>query len=152
MKDSEILEGLIADVVSVLRSPEIPGIGAGRVLRSTSAEDFIFRDVEGQLPAIGVTDVDLTPVERVGIGSKKWKGRVELEIAVGAPAVGESSAEGRDLIRAVLGEVNKRLDDRETPSQNYRYRFLGFSFSEQQRTDSVVGVLRYEAGGVFGNE
>lgn len=150
MKDNEVLDALLDDVLGVLQTPEIPGVA--RVLRSTSAEDLIFRDVEGQLPAVGVTDVGLDPVERVGIGSKKWRGRVELEVAIAAAAVGESAAEGRDFIRAVLGEVNKRLDDRQTPTQRYRYRFLGFSYADQQRNDAVVGVLRYEAGGVFGNE
>lgn len=150
MKDSEVLDALLDDVLGVLQAPELPGIA--RLLRSTSAEDLVFRDVEGQLPAVGVTDASLATVERAGIGSKKWRGRVEIEIAVAADAVGESAAAGRDVIRAVLGEVNKRLDDRPTPTQKYRYRFLEFSYAEQQRSDAVVGVIRYEAGGLFGNE
>ena len=148
MTDSEILDGLMDDVMSTLADlPEI-----GRVLRSTDATDLILRDVEGQLPAVGVADVEFAPTGgRIAIGQKRFQGRVEFEITVAAPSVGSSSAAGRDLIRRTLGVVNKRLDYKLTP-YNTRYSFLGFAYQDQPRLDAVVGVLRYGADAYFGQE
>lgn len=150
MKDNEVLDILVDDVLAQLQTPPIADIG--RVLRSTTAEDFIFRDLEGQLPAIGIADVAFDRGDSIGANVKRFKGRVELEISIAASAEGESAASGRDAIRATLGEINKRLDFRMTPIQNLRYTFLGFAYAEQQRLDAVVGVVRYQVGAYFGNE
>ncbi len=150
MKDNEVIDMLVADAVAALSSPALPF--EPRVLGSTGAEDLVFRDVEGQLPAVGVTDTGLDRVGDIGIGTKRWTGRVEVEITLAAAAEGDSSVAGRDQIRALLGEVNKRLDYRQPPNQKYRFKFLGFSYLEQPRLNAVVGVLRYEVGGTFGNE
>jgi len=149
VKDNEIIELLTAEIMTALTATELPGVA--RVLESTDATDLIFRDVEGQLPAVGVADVSLEPEENVGIGQKAWMGRVEWEITIAAPAVGETSAAGRDVIRTVLGEINSRLHNKTTSTRN-RFKFLGFSYMDQPRLDAVVGVLRYRAGGVFGQE
>ena len=97
MKDNEVLDILVDDVLAQLQTPPITDIG--RVLRSTTAEDFIFRDVEGQLPAIGVSDVGLDRGDSIGANVKRFKGRVELEISIAASAEGESAAAGRDVRR-----------------------------------------------------
>jgi hypothetical protein len=149
VKDNEIIDLLTAEIMTALTATELPGVA--RVLESTDATDLIFRDVEGQLPAVGVADVSLEPEESVGIGQKAWLGRVEWEITIAASAVGESSAAGRDTIRTVLGEINKRLHNKTTSTRN-RFKFLGFSYMDQPRLDAVVGILRYRAGGVFGQE
>lgn len=150
MKDNEVLDALVDDVVGALSSPQIPDVA--RVLRSTSAEDLIFRDVEGQLPAIGVVDVGMDRGDPLGVNVKRFKGRVEIEICLAAPAEGESASAARDTIRTLLGEVNRRIDFRATPVHNLRFQFLGFSYAEQQRETAVVAVLRYVAGAYFGNE
>jgi hypothetical protein len=150
VKDNEVLDALVDDVVGALASPPIPNVA--RVLRSTSAEDLIFRDTEGQLPAIGVVDVGIERGDSLGVSVKRFKGRVEIEICLAAPAEGESATAARDTIRALLGEVNKRIDFRPTPVNNLRFQFLGFSYAEQQRETAVVAVLRYVAGAYFGNE
>ena len=148
MNDAEILNALMDDVMAKLA--DLPGIA--RVLRSTDATDLVLRDVEGQLPAVGVADVEFGPTGgRIAIGQKRFQGRVEFEVTIAANAVGSSSAAGRDVIRTTLGEINKRLDYVLTPL-NTRYSFLGFAYQDQPRLDAVVGVARFGADAYFGQE
>ncbi len=148
MNDAEILDALMDDVMETVA--ELPDIA--RVLRSTDATDLVIRDAEGQLPAVGVADVEFAPTGgRIAIGQKRFQGRVEFEVTIAAPAVGSSSAAGRDLIRATLGVINKRLDYKLTPF-NTRFSFLGFAYQDQPRLDAVVGVVRFGADAYFGQE
>jgi hypothetical protein len=149
MTDDQILDALTAEIVTALTTPELTGVT--RVLVSTDSADLILRDVEGQLPAVGIADVALDFEEHVAIGQKMFLGRVEWEITIAAPAVGETAAAGRDTVRAIFGQVNKRLHNKTTSTRN-RFKFLGFSYADQPRLDAVAGVARYEAKAVFGQE
>lgn len=149
MRDDEILEALTADLLTALGTPE--SLGVGRILLSVGGEDFLSRDLEGQLPAVGVAEVDLERVENVGIGSKKFKGRVGYEVSVAADTEGEGTVSGRGLVRRVMGLINKALDYRQNPYK-HRFTFVGFSVVPHPRCSAVVGVARFETSAIFGNE
>lgn len=149
MTDGEVLEALTADLLTALGTPE--SLGVARICRSTGADDFISRDVEGQLPAVGVAELDLERTENIGIGQKRFKGKVGYEISIAAQATGESSVEGRDTVRTVLGLVNKSLDFRKNP-YGFRFTFVAFSIVAHPRQDAVIGVARFETSAFLGNE
>jgi hypothetical protein len=147
--DDQVLEALTADLLTALGTPE--SLGVGRILPSVGGEDFLSRDVEGQLPALGVADVDLERAENIGISQKKFKGKVGYELSVAAAAEGESSVAGRDEVRRVFGLVNKALDFRKNPF-GFRFTFVGFSVVPHPRSAAVIGVARFETSAFFGNE
>lgn len=149
MRDDEVLAALAADILTALGTPE--SLGVARICESTGADDFISRDVEGQLPAVGVARVDFERMENVAIGRKQFKGKVGYEISIAAPAGGESSTEGRKTLEAVLGLVNKALDFRKNPS-GFRFTFVASSLVPHPRTDAVIEVMRFETSAFFGNE
>ncbi len=149
MRDDEILEALTADLLTALGTPE--SLGVGRIMLSVGGEDFLSRDLEGQLPAVGVAEVDMERVENLGITQKRFKGKVGYEVSVAAAAEGEGSASGRDEVRKVLGQINKVLDFRQNPFR-FRFTFVGFTVVPHPRCSAVVGVARFETSAYFGNE
>lgn len=149
MRDDEVLDALTADLLTALGTPE--SLEVARIMPSVGGEDFLSRDVEGQLPAIGVADVDLERVEALGIGQKRFKGKVGYEVSVAAAAEGEGSVAGRDVVRKVFGLVNKALDNRQNPYR-FRFTFVGFSVVPHPRSSAVIGVARFETQAFFGNE
>lgn len=149
MRDDEILAALSTDIMTALGSAGT--LGVARICESTGADDFIARDVEGQLPAVGVAELDFERVESYAIGQKRFKGKVGWEISIAAPAIGESTVEGRTTIRTVLGKINKALDHRQNP-YGFRHTFVAFSIVPHPRQDAVIGVARFETTAIFGNE
>lgn len=149
MRDDEIRDSLTADLVTALGTPE--SLGVGRIMLSTGGDDFLSRDLEGQLPAVGVAEVDLERVENVGIGSKKWKGKLGYEVSIAADTEGEGTVAGRDVAWRVMGLINKALDYRQNPYR-HRFMFVAFSIVPHPRSSAVVGVARFETSAVFGNE
>lgn len=149
MRDDEVLDALTADVLAALGTPE--SLGVARIMPSVGGEDFLLRDVEGQLPAVGVAEIDLDRTDNLGISQKRFKGKVGYEISVAAAAEGEGTVSGRDEIRRVLGLVNKVLDFRQNPFK-FRFTFVGFSVVPHPRSAAVIGVARFETSAYFGNE
>lgn len=149
MRDDEILDVLRNDVLAALGAPE--HLGVARIVLSVGGADFLERDIEGQLPAVAVTEVDLERTENVGISQKRFKGRVGYEVAVAAACEGDGTVSGRDEVRKVLGLINKLLDFRKNPF-NFRFAFVGFSIVPHPQQSAVVGVARFETSAYFGNE
>lgn len=149
MRDDEILEVLMTDVLTALGTPE--SLGVGRIMPSVGGEDFISRDLEGQLPAVGVADVDMERADNLGINQKRFKGKVGYEISVAADAEGEGTVVGRDEARKVLGLVNKVLDFRQNPFK-FPFVFVGFSTVRHPRQSAVILIARFESFAYFGNE
>lgn len=149
MRDDEILEALTADILTALGAPE--SLGVGRIMPSVGGEDFLSRDLEGQLPAVGVADVDMERADNLGISQKRFKGKVGYEISVAADAEGEGTVAGRDEARKVLGLVNKVLDFRQNPFK-FPFVFIGFSTVRHPRQSAVILIARFESFAYFGNE
>lgn len=149
MRDDEIIEAITADLLTALGTPE--ALGVARIVPSVGGADFIDRDIEGQLPAVGVADVEMERAENLGVAQKSFKGRVAYEVSVAASAEGDGTVAGRDTVRRVLGLINKVLDFRTNPYL-YRFTFIGYSIVPHPRQSAVVGVARFETHAIFGKE
>lgn len=149
MRDDEIIEAITADLLTALGTPE--SLGVARIVLSVGGADFIDRDIEGQLPAVGVADVEMERAENLGVAQKSFKGRVAYEVSVAASAEGDGTVAGRDTVRRVLGLINKVLDFRTNPYL-YRFTFIGYSIVPHPRQSAVVGVSRFETHAIFGKE
>lgn len=154
MRDDEILAALEAEIVSVLTTPtEIAGVGVAGVLPATSAESLVFREVLGQLPAIGVIDVDVTVKQLFGIGTKRKHVTVTWELALVARDE-SGTPEAAATVRRLLGECNKRLDHYRSTVTGVasRYVFDAFGRPDHPRPDLALGTARYHIDVMFGNE
>jgi hypothetical protein len=103
---------------------------------------------------VGVADVDMVRAgkpEDLGIGQKKFKGRIGYEISVAAAAEGEGSVAGRDEVRKVLGLINKVLDFHQNPF-NFPFIFMDFATVRHPRQSAVILIARFETFAYFGNE
>lgn len=149
MRNDEILEALTADVLTALGTPE--SLGVGRILPSVGGEDFLSRDIEGQLPAVGVAERGCRRAEEVGIGSKRWRGDVTYDVSVAVSSEGEGAASGRDVARGVWGLIDKALDYRSNPYR-FRFKFVEFEVVPHPRQSAVVLVATYTTSAFFGNE
>ena len=149
MRDDEIIEAITADLLTALGTPE--ALGVARIVPSVGGADFIDRDIEGQLPAVGVADVEMERAENLGVAQKSFKGRVAYEVSVAASAEGDGTVAGRDTVLRVMGLINKALDFRMKPYL-YRFTFIGYSIVPHPRQSAVVGVARFETHAIFGKE
>lgn len=149
MRDDEVLDALMADVLTALGTPE--SLGVARILPSTGGEDFLSRDLEGQLPAVGVAERGCRRAEELGIGSKRWKGDVTYDISVAAGTEGEGTVAGRDVARTAWGLIDKALDYRQNPYR-FRFKFVDFEVVPHPRQSAVVLVATYTTSAFFGNE
>lgn len=149
MRDDEVLNALDANIMTALVSPE--ALGVGRILASTGGDDFLSRDVEGQLPAVGIASVDLERAEQLGVNQKRFKGKVGYEISVAASAEGDGTMAGRDQVRQIFGLVNKALDFYGNQF-GFRFTFIGLSIVPHPSSSAVIGVARFETFAFFGNE
>lgn len=153
MRDDEILAALEAEIVLVLTTTEISGVGTSGVLPATSAESLVFREVLGQLPAIGVIDIDVTVKQLFGVGTKRKHVTVTWELAIavldesGMPAAAAS-------VRRIFGECNKRLDHYKSTVTGVasRYVFDAFARPDHPRPELALGTARYHIDVMFGNE
>lgn len=153
MRDDEILAALEAEIVSVLTTPEIEGVGIPGVLPATSAESLVFCEVMGQLPAIGVIDVDVSVKQLFGIGIKRKHVTVTWELALAARDE-SGTPEAAATVRRLLGECNKRLDHHKSVVDGVSSRFVfdGFARPDHPRPDLALGTARYHIDVMFGNE
>jgi hypothetical protein len=149
VRDDEVLDALNADILTALGTPE--SLGVGRILPSVGGEDFLANDLEGQLPAVGIADVDMSRAENLGITRKRFKGKVGYEISVAAAAEGEGTVAGRAEVRKVLGLINKVLDFRQNPF-HFPFVFIDFATVRHPRQSAVILVARFETFAYFGNE
>lgn len=149
MRDDEVLDALTADLLTALGTPE--SLGVARIMPSVGGEDFLSRDVEGQLPAVGVAERGVRRTEDLGIGSKRWKGEVVYEVSVAAAAEGEGSVAGRDEVRRAWGLITKALDYRQNPFR-FRFKFSDFEVVPHPRSSAVVLVAAFTTSAFFGNE
>ena len=149
MRDDEVLDALTADLLTALGTAE--SLGVARIMPSVGGEDFLSRDLEGQLPAVGVAEVDMERAENLGITQKRFKGKVGYEISVAAAAEGEGTVVGRDEARKVFGLVNKALDFRQNPFK-FPFIFVAFSTVRHPRQSAVILIARFESFAYFGNE
>jgi len=149
VRDDEIIEAITADLLTALGTPE--SLGVARIVPSVGGSDFLDRDIEGQLPAVGVADIEMERAENLGVAQKQYQGRVAYEVSVAASAEGDGTVAGRDTVRRVLGLINKVLDFRMNPFL-YRFVFIGYSVVPHPRQSAVIGVARFETRAIFGKE
>lgn len=152
MRDDEIVENVIGEIIGVLTAaPEIPGVA--NVLRSTSAEDLIFRDVLGQLPAIGVIDIAGDIQGAVGIGLKKQLSTLMFELSI-AVKDEDNSASGRETVRGIWGQINTRLHNYRSTLEHIpsKYQHMGWTWPDHPRQEIHLMTVRYQVDAVLGNE
>ena len=149
MRDDEILDALTADLLTALGTPE--SLGVARIVPSVGGSDFLDRDIEGQLPAGGVADIEMGRAENLGVAPKQVQGGGAYEVSVAASAEGYGTVAGRDTVRRVLGLINKVLDFH-MHRFLYRFTFIGYSIVPHPRQSAVIGVARFETRAIFGKE
>lgn len=149
MRNDEIIEAITADILTALGTPE--SLGVARIVPSVGGEDFLDRDIEGQLPAVGVADLELERIENLGVAQKPFLGRVAYEVSVAASAEGDGTVAGHDTVRRVLGQIEKVVDFRMNPYL-YRFTLIGHSIVPHPRQSAVIGVARFETRAIFGKE
>lgn len=152
MRDDEVVLALIDEIVAVLTvEPAIPGVAS--VLPSTSAEDLVFRDTLGQLPAIAVVDTAGDVQSLVGVGLKKQLVTQAFELSIAV--VDESSAAaGRNTAREIWGQVNKRLHNYRSTVEHApsRYQHVGYVWPDHPRIELQLMTVRYQIDAILGNE
>lgn len=157
MRDDQLIAAIEAEIVAALSTPAIPDVAA--VLPSMTPEDLVFRDLQGQLPGIGVAEVELVPragptgSPHLGMGTKAYRGTSSWNITTAVFDESDSRVEGRNRCRAIWGEILKRLVHlQSTATGGMRYRFLGLSYPDQPNPALIVTISRFELDGVFGKE
>lgn len=150
MRDDEIVQGILDEVASVLLA-NVPGVAS--VLPSTTAEDLVFQDAEGQLPAIGVCEIDVDVVGPVGVGQKRHRATVSLDLAIAVQ--NESSApEGRAMARGIWGYTTKALHNRLSTVTHAmgRYQHGGYVWVDHPRQDLQLMKVRFRIDALLGHE
>lgn len=151
MRDDEIIQGLIDEVVTVLTGAAIPGVVS--VLPSTSGEDLVFQDTYGQLPAIGVVDFSDESAGPHAIGQKRHRVRVSFELSI-AVQDESSAASGRVTARRIWGYVKKVL-------HNYRsqvthamgsYQYDKSGWADHPRPELQLLTVMFHIDTLLGNE
>jgi len=99
MSIGDTISALLNEVVAALVAADIPDVAD--VHRSLTAESLIYRDSEGQLPAIGVRYLGHDPQESLSAGYaglRRQRVTVRMEVAI---AVQDESDDAVRLDRAV---------------------------------------------------
>ena len=151
MRDDEIVQGLLDEMVTVLTTAAIPGVAS--VLPSTSAEDLVFQDAYGQLPAIGVVEVSGESAGPYAVGQKRHRARVSFELSI-AVQDESSAAAGRVTARQIWGRVTKALQNHRSQVAHAlgSYQHDGWGWAEHPRPELQLLTVRFHIDALLGNE